>query len=69
MSSASEENKVYTISMSTIIKMECDDCEKAKYLEKGDLNSCRILPGSDTTLTYYSEPENTKKRSGAQLTV
>ena len=39
VSSASEENKVYTISMSTIIKMECDDCEKAKYLEKGDLNS------------------------------
>jgi len=31
-------NKVYEISMSTIIKMECDDCEKAKYLlEKGSL--------------------------------
>jgi len=31
-------NKVYEISMSTIIKMECDDCEKEKYLlEKGSL--------------------------------
>merc|ERR1711936_1170462 len=31
-------NKVYTISMSTIIKMECDDCDKAKYLlDKGSL--------------------------------
>ena len=30
-------NKVYEISMSTIIKMECDDCEKEKYLlEKGE---------------------------------
>ena len=29
-------NKVYTISMSTVIKMECDDCEKAKFIqEKG----------------------------------
>jgi len=40
VSSTSEENKVYTISMSTIIKMECDDCEKAKYLEK-DSSSLR----------------------------
>jgi len=30
-------NKVYEISMSTVIKMECDDCEKAKYMEKGSL--------------------------------
>merc|ERR1712115_307559 len=30
-------NKVYEISMSTVIKMECDDCEKAKYIEKGSL--------------------------------
>jgi len=30
-------NKVYEISMSTIIKLECDDCEKAKYMEKGSL--------------------------------
>jgi hypothetical protein len=27
-------NKVYQISMSTIIKMECEDCEKAAYMEK-----------------------------------
>jgi len=31
-------NKVYTISMSTIIKMECDDCETGKFVEeKGSL--------------------------------
>merc|ERR1712227_65334 len=31
-------NKVYTISMSTVIKMECDDCQKAKFIqEKGSL--------------------------------
>ena len=35
-SSGADPNKVYTISMSTIIKMECEDCEKAKYLEKGN---------------------------------
>jgi len=35
---AADSNKVYEISMSTIIKMECDDCEKEKYLlEKGSL--------------------------------
>ena len=32
-----KENKVYTISMSTIIKMECDDCSKAENVEKGEL--------------------------------
>ena len=37
ISEEAKENKVYTISMSTIIKMECDDCEKEKYLlEKGE---------------------------------
>ena len=37
-SQAADPNKVYEISMSTIIKMECDDCEKAKYLlDKGSL--------------------------------
>ena len=29
-------NKVYEISMSTVIKFECEDCvEKPKYIEKG----------------------------------
>lgn len=37
-SEGADPNKVYEISMSTIIKMECDDCEKAKYLlDKGSL--------------------------------
>ena len=36
MSEAGKEaNKVYTISMSTVIKMECDDCSKSEQIEKG----------------------------------
>ena len=36
MSEAGKEaNKVYTISMSTVIKMECDDCSKSEHIEKG----------------------------------
>ena len=36
MSEAGKEaNKVYTISMSTVIKMECDDCSKSEHMEKG----------------------------------
>ena len=36
MSEAGQEaNKVYTISMSTVIKMECDDCSKSEHIEKG----------------------------------
>ena len=35
MTESGDPNKVYEISMSTVIKMECDDCEKAKYIEKG----------------------------------
>ena len=35
-SQGADPKKVYEISMSTIIKMECDDCDKAKYLlDKG----------------------------------
>ena len=34
-SKGADPNKVYTISMSTIIKMECDDCGKAEHIEKG----------------------------------
>jgi len=37
ISEEAKENKVYTISMSTIIKMECDDCTKAEHVEKGSL--------------------------------
>lgn len=37
ISEEAKENKVYTISMSTIIKMECDDCTKAEHVEKGEL--------------------------------
>ena len=37
-----KENKVYTISMSTIIKMECDDCSKAENVEKGELWSDKM---------------------------
>merc|ERR1711963_372715 len=37
VSDEADPNKVYEISMSTIIKLECDDCEKAKYIEKGSL--------------------------------
>jgi len=37
VSDAADPNKVYEISMSTVIKLECDDCEKAKYMEKGSL--------------------------------
>ena len=37
-----KENKVYTISMSTIIKMECDDCSKAENVEKGQLWSDKM---------------------------
>merc|ERR1711868_152267 len=36
-SKGADPNKVYTISMSTIIKMECDDCGKAEHIEKGSL--------------------------------
>merc|ERR1712214_87045 len=32
-----EANKVYTISMSTVIRMECDDCSKSEHIEKGSL--------------------------------
>jgi len=35
--SPADPNKVYEISMSTIIKLECDDCHKAKYIEKGSI--------------------------------
>ena len=36
MSEAGKEaNKVYTISMSTVIKMECDNCSKSEHIEKG----------------------------------
>lgn len=35
VSEETKENKIYTISMSTIIKMECDDCSKAENVEKG----------------------------------
>jgi len=35
VSNAGDPNKVYEISMSTVIKLECDDCEKGKYMEKG----------------------------------
>merc|ERR1712115_652091 len=34
-------NKVYEISMSTVIKMECDDCSKAKYMEKETVSHIR----------------------------
>lgn len=37
VSDAADPNKVYEISMSTVIKMECDDCHKAKYIEKGSI--------------------------------
>jgi len=37
VSNAGDPNKVYEISMSTVIKLECDDCEKGKYMEKGSL--------------------------------
>jgi len=37
VSDAADPNKVYEISMSTIIKLECDDCHKAKYIEKGSI--------------------------------
>lgn len=34
-------NKVYEISMSTVIKMECDDCSKAEYIEKDIISDIR----------------------------
>lgn len=34
-------NKVYEISMSTVIKLECDDCSKAKYMEKETVSHIR----------------------------
>jgi len=30
-------NKVYEISMSTVIRMDCDDCESPKFFEKGSI--------------------------------
>lgn len=42
-----KENKVYTISMSTIIKMECDDCSKAEHVEKGSLREKFEYSSSD----------------------
>jgi len=42
-----KENKVYTISMSTIIKMECDDCTKAENVEKGSLREKFEYSSSD----------------------
>ena len=38
MADEADPNKVYEISMSTVIKMECDDCEKKKYMEKGNMH-------------------------------
>ena len=36
MEDEADPNKVYEISMSTVIKFECEDCvEKPKYIEKG----------------------------------
>merc|ERR1712038_719570 len=32
--SSADPNKVYEISMSTVIKMECDDCSTGKFVEK-----------------------------------
>jgi len=34
VTNSGDPNKVYEISMSTVIKMECDDCSKGKYMEK-----------------------------------
>jgi len=34
-------NKVYEISMSTVIKMECDDCTSAKFIEEDTLSHIR----------------------------
>ena len=34
-------SQVYEISMSTVIKMECDDCSTGKYVEKETISHIR----------------------------
>ena len=34
-------SQVYEISMSTVIKMECDDCSKGKYVEEETISHIR----------------------------
>jgi len=41
VSDSADPNKVYEISMSTVIKMECDDCTKGKYIEKETISHIR----------------------------
>merc|ERR1712032_554548 len=41
VSEAADPNKVYEISMSTVIKMECDDCSKGKYVEEEAISHIR----------------------------
>jgi len=74
-------NKVYEISMSTIIKLECDDCEKAKYMEKGSLREKLEFSHADEAALSalfeefgsaryaYFEPEDSgvQRASGASL--
>jgi len=74
-------NKVYEISMSTIIKLECDDCEKAKYMEKGSLREKLEFSHADEAALSalfeefgsaryaYFEPEDSgvQRISGASL--
>merc|ERR1711941_170401 len=39
--SSADPNKVYEISMSTVIKMECDDCSTGKFVEKETISHIR----------------------------
>jgi len=41
VSDAADPNKVYEISMSTVIKMECDDCSTGKFVEKETISHIR----------------------------
>ena len=54
MTDSGDPNKVYEISMSTVIKMECDDCEKAKYIEKGKEGDILILWARRGKWTFQS---------------
>jgi len=67
--------------MSTIIKLECDDCEKAKYMEKGSLREKLEFSHADEAALSalfeefgsaryaYFEPEDSgvQRISGASL--
>ena len=45
-------NQVYEISMSTVIKMECDDCSPGKLVEEETISHIR----EKVTICKYSKP-------------